>query len=98
MRVAYRMRSLAQAASTECSAAQECPGSQEDELFDYRRKFIHLAEANCSPEPLREPTPPIMIGGRSSALLRMVAAHADLWNIPGGGELKIGWPQCVLAR
>ncbi len=25
-----------------------------------------------------------MIGGRSSATLRVVAAHADLWNIPGG--------------
>ena len=25
-----------------------------------------------------------MIGGRSAALLRVVAEHADLWNIPGG--------------
>jgi alkanesulfonate monooxygenase SsuD/methylene tetrahydromethanopterin reductase-like flavin-dependent oxidoreductase (luciferase family) len=25
-----------------------------------------------------------MIGGRSSKLLRVVAEHADLWNIPGG--------------
>jgi alkanesulfonate monooxygenase SsuD/methylene tetrahydromethanopterin reductase-like flavin-dependent oxidoreductase (luciferase family) len=25
-----------------------------------------------------------MIGGRSSATLRVVAEHADLWNIPGG--------------
>jgi alkanesulfonate monooxygenase SsuD/methylene tetrahydromethanopterin reductase-like flavin-dependent oxidoreductase (luciferase family) len=25
-----------------------------------------------------------MIGGRTSATLRVVAEHADLWNIPGG--------------
>ena len=25
-----------------------------------------------------------MIGGRSAATLRVVAEHADLWNIPGG--------------
>ncbi len=25
-----------------------------------------------------------MIGGRSAPLLRVVAEHADLWNIPGG--------------
>src|SRR5258708_15134528 len=25
-----------------------------------------------------------MIGGRSTARLRVVAEHADLWNIPGG--------------
>jgi hypothetical protein len=25
-----------------------------------------------------------MIGGRTTATLRVVAEHADLWNIPGG--------------
>jgi alkanesulfonate monooxygenase SsuD/methylene tetrahydromethanopterin reductase-like flavin-dependent oxidoreductase (luciferase family) len=28
-----------------------------------------------------------MIGGRSSALLRVVAEHADLWNIPDSGDI-----------
>jgi alkanesulfonate monooxygenase SsuD/methylene tetrahydromethanopterin reductase-like flavin-dependent oxidoreductase (luciferase family) len=26
----------------------------------------------------------MLIGGRSAPLLRVVAEHADLWNIPGG--------------
>jgi len=37
-----------------------------------------------NPKPVQRPHPPILIGGRSAALLRVVAEHADLWNIPGG--------------
>ncbi len=29
-----------------------------------------------------------MIGGRSSPVLRVVAEHADLWNIAGGGDIE----------
>lgn len=59
----------------------------EDEPFDFHGKHIDLTGAYCSPKPLQRPSPPIMIGGRSSALLRVVAEHADLWNIPGGGDI-----------
>jgi alkanesulfonate monooxygenase SsuD/methylene tetrahydromethanopterin reductase-like flavin-dependent oxidoreductase (luciferase family) len=37
-----------------------------------------------NPKPIQRPYPPIIIGGRSAAVLRVVAEHADLWNIPGG--------------
>jgi alkanesulfonate monooxygenase SsuD/methylene tetrahydromethanopterin reductase-like flavin-dependent oxidoreductase (luciferase family) len=56
----------------------------ETEPFDFDGAYIHLVGALCNPKPIQCPYPPILIGGRSAAVLRVVAAHADLWNIPGG--------------
>ena len=54
----------------------------EDEPFDYDGTYIHLTGAYCNPKPVQRPYPPIMIGGAASATLRVVAVHADMWNIP----------------
>ena len=59
----------------------------EDEPFDFHGTYVDVTGAYCSPKRVQRPYPPIMIGGRSSALLRVVAQHADLWNIPGGEEI-----------
>ncbi|MBT2224918.1 LLM class flavin-dependent oxidoreductase [Nonomuraea sp. NEAU-A123] len=56
----------------------------ETEPFDFHGTYVQLAGAFCSPKPVQRPHPPIIIGGRSAATLRVVAEHADLWNIPGG--------------
>ena len=56
----------------------------ENEPFDFRGTHVRLTGAFGNPKPVQRPHPPIMIGGRSSATLRVVAEHADLWNIPGG--------------
>jgi alkanesulfonate monooxygenase SsuD/methylene tetrahydromethanopterin reductase-like flavin-dependent oxidoreductase (luciferase family) len=56
----------------------------ETEPFDFDGAYVHLTGAFGNPKPVQRPHPPIMIGGRSAALLRVVAEHADLWNIPGG--------------
>ncbi len=56
----------------------------ETESFDFDGSYIHLAGAFCNPKPVQRPHPPIIIGGRTTATLRVVAEHADLWNIPGG--------------
>jgi alkanesulfonate monooxygenase SsuD/methylene tetrahydromethanopterin reductase-like flavin-dependent oxidoreductase (luciferase family) len=56
----------------------------ETDPFDFAGDHVQLAGAFGNPKPVQRPHPPILIGGRSGKLLRVVAEHADLWNIPGG--------------
>ena len=56
----------------------------EDEPFDFHGSYVDLTGAFGNPKPVQRPHPPIMIGGRSAGVLRIVAEQADLWNIPGG--------------
>jgi alkanesulfonate monooxygenase SsuD/methylene tetrahydromethanopterin reductase-like flavin-dependent oxidoreductase (luciferase family) len=56
----------------------------EDKPFDFDGSYIHLTGAFGNPKPVQRPHPPIVIGGRATATLRVVAEHADVWNIPGG--------------
>ena len=59
----------------------------EAEPFDFDGTYVQLKGAFGNPKPVQSPHPPIMIGGRATPTLRVVAEHADLWNIPGGGDL-----------
>jgi alkanesulfonate monooxygenase SsuD/methylene tetrahydromethanopterin reductase-like flavin-dependent oxidoreductase (luciferase family) len=56
----------------------------ETEPFDFDGHHYQLAGAFGSPKPVQQPHPPITIAGRADATLRVVARHADVWNIPGG--------------
>jgi alkanesulfonate monooxygenase SsuD/methylene tetrahydromethanopterin reductase-like flavin-dependent oxidoreductase (luciferase family) len=56
----------------------------ETEPFDFDGSHVRLTGAFGNPKPVQHPHPPIVIGGRSAATLRVVAEHADVWNIPGG--------------
>lgn len=53
------------------------------EPFDFTGTHVQLTGAFGNPKPVQSPHPPILVGGRSAALLRVVAEHADLWNVPG---------------
>jgi alkanesulfonate monooxygenase SsuD/methylene tetrahydromethanopterin reductase-like flavin-dependent oxidoreductase (luciferase family) len=68
------------------------------EPFDFPGEHVRLTGAFGSPKPVQRPYPPIMIGGRSSALLRVVAEHADLWNIPGGDIADVVSRSALLDR
>jgi alkanesulfonate monooxygenase SsuD/methylene tetrahydromethanopterin reductase-like flavin-dependent oxidoreductase (luciferase family) len=56
----------------------------EDKPFDFDGTYVRLTGAFGNPKPVQRPHPPIVIGGRSTATLRVVAEHADVWNMPGG--------------
>jgi len=56
----------------------------EAEPFDFHGSYYSLTGAFCNPKPIQRPHPPIIIGGQSAATLRVVAEHADIWNMPGG--------------
>lgn len=56
----------------------------EDTPFDFDGDHVKLVGAYGNPKPVQRPHPPIVIGGRAKATLRVVAEHADVWNVPGG--------------
>ena len=55
-----------------------------EEPFDFHGTHHRLTGAFARPRPVQRPHPPILVGGRSSATLRVAAVHADVWNVPGG--------------
>lgn len=57
-----------------------------DEQATVRGKHYQVIEACCEPKP--DPIPPIMIGGAKPRMLRLIARHADWWNVSWTGIEK----------
>jgi probable F420-dependent oxidoreductase len=48
--------------------------------FTFAGRRWSVTEARCRPLPVQRPSPPIWVGGRGDAVLRLVARSADGWN------------------
>jgi alkanesulfonate monooxygenase SsuD/methylene tetrahydromethanopterin reductase-like flavin-dependent oxidoreductase (luciferase family) len=70
----------------------------EDAPFDFNGEHVRLTGALGNPKPVQRPYPPIVIGGRSTATLRAVAEHADVWNVASGDLADMVGRNSVLDR
>ncbi|MBO0781156.1 MAG: LLM class flavin-dependent oxidoreductase [Ktedonobacteraceae bacterium] len=50
-----------------------------DKQATFRGKHYQVVEAYCEPKP--DPIPPVLIGGSKPRMLRLIARHADWWNL-----------------
>ncbi|MFD5537125.1 LLM class flavin-dependent oxidoreductase [Streptomyces sp. NPDC127079] len=53
------------------------------DVFDFEGEYYRLTGTRNEPKPVQRPGPPLLIGGWGTRLLRLVAEHADVWNVPG---------------
>ena len=60
-----------------------------EERTNFDGRYYHMKDAIANPKPIQKPHPPIWIGASGETTLRLVARHADVWNIAGGDPDKI---------
>jgi alkanesulfonate monooxygenase SsuD/methylene tetrahydromethanopterin reductase-like flavin-dependent oxidoreductase (luciferase family) len=54
-----------------------------EDVFDFDGPFTKLVGNRNEPKPLQKGGPPLLIGAWGTRSLRVVAEHADVWNMPG---------------
>jgi F420-dependent oxidoreductase-like protein len=58
------------------------------ERSNFRGRYHQLSDAPLDPKPVQKPHPELMIGGGGERVtLRVVARHADHWNVWGGPKV-----------
>ena len=58
------------------------------ERSNFKGSYYQLSDAPLSPKPVQDPHPELMIGGGGEKVtLRIVARHADHWNVWGGPRI-----------
>ena len=54
-----------------------------EDIFDFAGTHYSLTGTRNAPKPVQPGGPPVLIGGAGTRMLRLVAEHADIWNVPG---------------
>ena len=60
-----------------------------EERTTFEGRYYHFKDAIANPKPIQKPYPPIWIGASGPTTLRLVARHADVWNIAGGDPDRV---------
>jgi len=60
-----------------------------EDRTDFDGRYYHLKDAIANPKPIQKPYAPMWIGASGATTLRLVARHADVWNIAGGDPQKV---------
>jgi F420-dependent oxidoreductase-like protein len=63
-----------------------------EQSVTFEGSHYSVRDALCEPKPLQRPHPPIVIGGEKPKMLRVIARHADEWNVPSHGDVQ-AWAQ-----
>ena len=57
-----------------------------EERTNFEGRYYRLADAIANPKPVQRPHPPIWIGAGGDQTLKLVARHADVWNVSNVGR------------
>jgi F420-dependent oxidoreductase-like protein len=69
-------------------ACQVLKGLWTQRRTDFKGQYYQLSDAPLDPKPVQSPHPELMIGGAGERVtLRIVAKHADHWNVWGGPKV-----------
>jgi F420-dependent oxidoreductase-like protein len=60
-----------------------------EERTNFDGRYYHFKDAIANPKPIQKPHPPFWIGASGPTTLRLVARHADVWNIAGGDPDRV---------
>jgi F420-dependent oxidoreductase-like protein len=60
-----------------------------EERTNFDGRYYHFKDAIANTKPIQKPHPPFWIGASGPSTLRLVARHADVWNIAGGDPARV---------